>query len=75
MSKVFATYKKHHKDSSEGHIYLDKEGACTITLEGAASMSQDELDAFAAHMVNGLNDSICGTWYGHRPEVEDADIS
>ena len=71
MSKVFATYSKHHCDHAEGHIYLDKEGACSITLEGAASMTQDELDAFAAHMVNGLNDSICGTWYGHRPEGED----
>ena len=72
MSKVFATYKTHYKvGEPEGHIYLDKEGACSITLEGAASMTQDELDAFAAHMVNGLNDSICGTWYGHRPEGED----
>ena len=71
MSKVFATYSKHHCDHAEGHIYLDKEGACSITLEGAASMSQDELDAFAEYMVEGLNRSICGTWYGHRPEVED----
>jgi hypothetical protein len=58
MSKVFATYTKHHRDDPEGHIYLDKEGACTITLSGAASMKQRELDAFAAHMVGGLNRSI-----------------
>ena len=61
MSKVFATYKKHHKDSPEGHIYLDKEGACTITLEGAASMSQDELDKYGEIMAEALNKSVCGS--------------
>ena len=72
MSKVFATYKTHYKvGEPEGHIYLDKPDACTITLTGAASMPQHELDAFAEHMVEGLNRSICGTWYGHRPEIED----
>jgi len=70
MSKVFAKYTRHHGDHPAGHIYLDKPDSCTITLTGAASMPQHELDAFATHMVNGLNDSICGTWYGHRPEVE-----
>jgi len=60
MSKVFATYKKHHKDSPEGHIYLDKEGACTITLSGAASMRQDELDRYAAIMTEALNKAVCG---------------
>ena len=34
----FAEYSGCHKDSSEGHIFLAKEGACTITLSGAASM-------------------------------------
>jgi len=70
MTGKFATYTKHHRDGPEGHIYLDKEGACTITLEGAASMTQDELDAFAEHMVEGLNRSICGTWQEHRQEDE-----
>ena len=60
MSKVFATYKKHHKDSPEGHIYLDKEGACTITLSGAASMRHDELDRYAAIMTEALNKAVCG---------------
>ena len=60
MSKTFATYKKHHKDSPEGHIYLDKEGACTITLEGAASMRQDELDRYGAIMAEALNKAVCG---------------
>ena len=60
MSKVFATYKKHYNDYPEGHIYLDKEGACTITLEGAASMSQDELDDYGEIMAEALNKSVCG---------------
>ena len=62
MSKVFATYKKHyHNDYAEGHIYLDKEGACSITLEGAASMSQDELDKYGEIMAEALNKSVCGS--------------
>ena len=61
MSKVFATYKKHYKDSPEGHIYLDKEGACSITLEGAAAMSQDELDRYGEIMAEALNKSVCGS--------------
>jgi len=61
MSKVFATYRKHGYDHAEGHIYLDKEGACTITLEGAASMSQDELDKYGEIMAEALNKSVCGS--------------
>ena len=62
MSKVSATYKKHyHDDYAEGHIYLDKKGACTITLEGAASMSQDELDKYGEIMAEALNKSVCGS--------------
>jgi len=38
------TYRKHYHDHSEGHLFLDKEGACTIKLTGAAAMSQEELD-------------------------------
>ena len=59
MSK-FAVYLKHYKDDAEGHIYLDKEGACTITLrgsgfKGAAAMSQDELDRYGEAMAEALN--------------------
>ena len=59
MSK-FATYLKHYKDDAEGHIYLNKEGACTITLrglgfKGAAVMSQDELDRYGEVMAEALN--------------------
>ena len=68
MSKVFATYKKHyHDDYAEGHIYLDKEGACTITvratisLDGAAAMSQEELDSYGEIMAEALNKSVCGS--------------
>jgi hypothetical protein len=67
MSKVFATYKKYRgaadlpQAGTKGHIYLDKEGACTIALEGAASMSQDELDSYGEIMAEALNKSVCGS--------------
>ena len=57
MSK-FATYLKHYKDDAEGHIYLNKSGACTITLKGAAAMSQDELDRYGEAMAEALNREI-----------------
>ena len=57
MSK-FAKYKNHHKDHSEGHIFLDKDGACTITLTGAASMTQDELDYYGELFTKALNGEI-----------------
>ena len=61
MSRVFATYKPHYKAGEpEGHIYLDKQGACTITLTGAASMKQHELDSYGEIMVEALNTSVCG---------------
>ena len=54
MSK-FATYHKHYRpDSPQGHIFLDKEGACTIHLHGAAAMSQDELDHYGKVMASAL---------------------
>lgn len=46
MSKPKAKYSPHHREHAEGHIFLDKEGACTITLTGAASMTQAELDRY-----------------------------
>ena len=55
MSKSFAKYKKHYRDHSEGHIFLDKDGACTITLTGAASMTQDELDYYGELFAKALN--------------------
>ena len=60
MSKQFATYKPHHRDNPEGHIYLDKEGACTITLTGAASMSQNELDLYGNMMAKAISKQFRG---------------
>ncbi len=51
----FAEYSGYHKDSSEGHIFLAKEGACTITLSGAASMSQEELDKYGNLFAHALS--------------------
>ena len=51
----FAEYSSHHKDSSEGHIFLAKEGACTIHLIGSASMSQEELDKYGNLFAHALN--------------------
>ena len=56
MDKEFATYNRHYKDTAEGHIFLQKRGACTITLEGAMAMTQKELDKFAEIMVKALNE-------------------
>ena len=54
MSK-FATYTGHYRDNAEGHIHLDKEGACTIRLQGAASMPQNELDRYGKIMAEAIN--------------------
>lgn len=48
------TYSRHYFDQPEGHIYLDKPGACTITLTGAAAMSQDELDKYGKIIARAL---------------------
>lgn len=56
-----ATYTRHHKEDAQGHlIFVNKEGAVTIGLIGAASMSQAELDFYGeifAKAVNKLTDS------------------
>lgn len=49
------SYSKHHLDHAEGHIYIDNPGACTITLTGAASMEQAELDELGELIVRLLN--------------------
>lgn len=48
-------YRKHFRDYAEGHIYLDKPGAVTIELTGAASMTQEELDFYGGIMAAALN--------------------
>ena len=55
-SNKFAVYNPHYRHFPEGHIFLDKESACTITLQGAASMPQEELDMYAKIMVEALNE-------------------
>ena len=81
--KQFATYTGHHGDDPEGHIYLDKEGACTITLTGAVSMSQNELDLYGNMMAKAISkqfrgepvDEYYGSYENHLPrlikEIED----
>jgi len=54
MSK-FAKYKKHHAVWPEGHIFIDKDGACTITLTGAATMTQEELDYYGELFAKAIN--------------------
>tara|TARA_Y100000593_G_scaffold51290_1_gene96482 strand:- start:77 stop:250 length:174 start_codon:yes stop_codon:yes gene_type:complete len=49
------TYRKHHRDNPEAHLFLDKEGACTITLKGSMSMSQEELDYYGEAMAEALS--------------------
>lgn len=51
-------YSPHHGVYAEGHIFIDKKGACTITLTGAASMKQRELNALAERMVAGLKGEL-----------------
>lgn len=49
------SYSPHQFDHAEGHIYIDKPGACTVTLTGASSMSQDELNDLGEMIVKLLN--------------------
>tara|TARA_Y100000034_G_scaffold136029_1_gene210360 strand:- start:819 stop:1070 length:252 start_codon:yes stop_codon:yes gene_type:complete len=51
-----ASYKAHHKDDAQGHVFLghDKQGACTIGLTGAAAMTQDELNFYGEIFATAL---------------------
>ncbi|MEK9769530.1 MAG: hypothetical protein VW683_11465 [Betaproteobacteria bacterium] len=51
----FAKYTKHHKGHSEGHVFIEKDGACTITLTGAAAMTQEELDYYGELFAKAIN--------------------
>jgi hypothetical protein len=51
------SYSPHNFEHAEGHIYIDKPGACTITLTGAHLMEQKELDDLAEYIVRLLNKS------------------
>jgi hypothetical protein len=52
-------YRPHCFEHPEGHIFLDCEGPCTITIQGAASMPQSELDEYGrlfASILSTMND-------------------
>jgi hypothetical protein len=51
----YATYSRHYKTDAQGHIFLKKEGACTINLVGAAAMSQEELDGYGELIAEAFN--------------------
>lgn len=49
-------YSPHYvEDRAEGHLYIEKRGACTITLTGASSMSQEELNEWGTLIASLLN--------------------
>lgn len=49
-------YSPHNfDDRAEGHLFIHKRGACTITLTGAASMSQEELNEWGTLIASLLN--------------------
>ena len=61
------SYKECCYDHSEflsgfagGYIFLDKEGACTITLTGAAAMSQEELNKWGELIAESLGKAVKG---------------
>lgn len=49
-------YSPHFRNDAQGHIYLDKPGACTVNLSGSNAMSQAELDFYAGIMAQALKD-------------------
>ncbi len=56
-------YTPHHFDHAEGHIFLRKKGACTVTLTGAASMPQSELDDIGAVCAEALKQHVTADSY------------
>ena len=55
LKKLLVTYSQHYKDNAQGHIYLHKNGPCTITLTGASSMSQEELNFYGEKIAKALS--------------------
>jgi hypothetical protein len=51
-----AEYSPHYLDDARGHIYIDKPGACTIDLTGAAAMTQEELNFYGKIMAKALSE-------------------
>lgn len=52
-----ASYSRHYFHDARGHVYIDKPGACTITLVGAADMTQTELDHYGELFASAIRDS------------------
>lgn len=51
-------YSGHHfKNEARGHIFLghNKKGAVTISMQGAGSMSQKELNSLGEKIVKAVN--------------------
>jgi len=46
------TYHRHFTEEAKGHIFIEKSGSCTITLTGAAAMTQEELDKYGRLFAN-----------------------
>lgn len=55
---MIVKYTRHHFEHPEGHIFLGKPGACTITLQGASAMPQDELDEYGQIMAEALGKAM-----------------
>ena len=54
--KIEWSYSPHYKDDAQGHIFMkNKEGACTIQLVGAASMTQEELNILGKKICYAVN--------------------
>ncbi|MBB3752564.1 hypothetical protein FHT44_005076 [Mycolicibacterium sp. BK634] len=49
-----AKYSRHYRDHAEGHVFIDKPGACTVQLTGAASMAQSELDGYGELLARAI---------------------
>ena len=74
---MVASYKEHYRDYAEGHIFLDKEGASTITLTGASAMSQKELNKWgqlfsaSPEMLTAIKNLLA---HYENGDVEDCDF-
>ena len=55
-----ASYRKHHRADPEGHIFIEKPGAVTITLKGAAAMTQAELDFYGEIFAEAIRNMSPG---------------
>lgn len=51
---MIARYSRHYRDTAQGSVFIDKPGACTIQLTGAASMTQDELDHYGQLLADAI---------------------